>query len=119
MLTHWNFIEPIEEDESNYKTKSGIYIKPSPGVVKQRGIVKHPSKFLIEQGVKKGDKVIFDRVADYKIIVEGETYYRVQDRHIEAVDATEQDYDMVNTKTRKKADAMGRLAARANEQMNS
>ena len=29
MLNGFNLVEAIEEDESNYKTASGIYIKPS------------------------------------------------------------------------------------------
>jgi len=85
MLENWNLVEPIEEDESNYKTASGIYIKSSPDVVKQNGTMRCPSPKIEECGVNEGDRVIFTKVADYPIKIEGQTLYRMEDRDILAV----------------------------------
>lgn len=86
MLNKWSFAEPIEEDESNYKTESGIYTKSTVDNVLQKARMVYPSEEMKRCGVKKGDIVIYYRVGGYEMIVEGETYYRLEDRHIEIID---------------------------------
>jgi co-chaperonin GroES (HSP10) len=120
MLSKWNFVEPIEEAEENYKTESGIYLKPNAERIGQRAIACHLSKEIKEQGVKEGDRIIFHRVADYPILVEGKEYYRIEDRHIEAIDETGVDYDMGSGyDAQKKLNALSGLAAEANKRKDS
>lgn len=79
MLDGWNLIEPIEEAEENYKTESGIYTKSTVDIIRLTGVARWLSPKSRGYGVKSGDTVYFTRIADYEMIVEGKTYYRVRD----------------------------------------
>ena len=82
MFRDWVFIEPIEEPEENYKTKSGIFLKPKAETQHKYGIARHINEELRSWGVKEGDKLLFDDAAEYEINVEGKRYFRVQNKYI-------------------------------------
>ena len=83
MLNEWNFIEPIKEKESDIKIGS-FMIKNEAEDDTKKGIVKYASKKLRKVGVNIGDTIFFKKDCDKKIIVEGETLFRVNSRDIVA-----------------------------------
>lgn len=82
MINDWNFLKPIEAPEI---TENGIYIKPEKKYLTRYAIMEHPSEASLELGIKKGDKVYFQKGGDYLIKVEGEYYFRLNDKHLIAV----------------------------------
>ena len=73
MLNDWNFLEP---ESAEQKTESGIFLTPVEGDREDRAIVKHASKFLKSQGVKRGDTVYFRKDCDKPMDIEGEVLFR-------------------------------------------
>lgn len=80
MANGWNFALPVYEDESNYKTASGIILKPALEKEYLRCKIEHISEELAMQGVKEGDKAVFLPDRDYEMIVEGTVYYRIRSK---------------------------------------
>jgi len=84
MLQDYVFVEPIYEDDSQYVTSSGIYLKAEKEVMKEKGIVRHINKFSEDLGIKVGQKVIFQKSCNYEMEVEGKKYYRMRNENIVA-----------------------------------
>tara|TARA_R100000664_G_scaffold34245_1_gene55685 strand:- start:7255 stop:7833 length:579 start_codon:yes stop_codon:yes gene_type:complete len=78
MLGQWNFVKQKVEDESNYITKSGIYLKPEAEDEELYGYVEHMNDELKSWGVKKGDEVIFSKNSEYDMLIEGEKLLRMR-----------------------------------------
>ena len=78
MIEDWLLAEPIMEDESNFISPSGIYLKPSLGVVPNIATVRHVSKVCAEQGITPGDTIVYKKDANYDMKVEGTEYYRMK-----------------------------------------
>lgn len=81
MLDGWNFVEPLEK-----KKPSAIIIAPFQKKETLKGVLKHTNPSLIEKGAKEGDTIFFTRESDYEMIVEGETFYRMNNEDIIAVE---------------------------------
>lgn len=77
MLNDWNFVTPIEQNLS--RTDSGIYLELEAKNEVCVGLMQHPNK---DMGVYPGDRVLFKRGREYEIDVEGNTYYRINNRDI-------------------------------------
>ena len=78
MLHHWNFVKQKVEDESNYISDTGIYLKPEADDVELHGYIEYMNKDLKNLGVKKGDEVIFSENSEYEMIIEGEKMLRMR-----------------------------------------
>lgn len=66
--------------------KSSIIIDPTAGKksLQDRGVVFIPSDALIEEGVKKGDVVVFDKRTNIDFFLEGICYMWLKDRNVMA-----------------------------------
>ena len=73
MVGQWNFVKQKIEDESNYMTKSGIYLKPEAEDEELYGYVKYMNDEL-----RKGDDVIFSKNSEYDMEIEGEKLLRMR-----------------------------------------
>jgi co-chaperonin GroES (HSP10) len=78
MLHYWNFVEQKMEDEDDFKTKSGILIKPEMEEIQLHGYVRHLNKELKELGVKKGDEVVFSENSEYDMDIMGKKLMRMR-----------------------------------------
>jgi co-chaperonin GroES (HSP10) len=78
MLNDFVLVEPIEEDESNYKTASGIMTKARPDMIPNYGIVRHVPSHASKVNLKPGDKIFFTENSNYELNVEGKDYYCMQ-----------------------------------------
>lgn len=78
MLNDFVLVEPIEEDESNYKTSSGIMTKARPDMVPNYGIVRHVPKHASAYNLKPGDKIFFTDNSNYELNIEDKDYYCMQ-----------------------------------------
>ncbi len=78
MLHQWNFVKQKVEDESNYISDSGIYLKPEAEDVELHGYVEYMNDDLKKLGVKKGDDVVFSENSEYDMIIEGEKLLRMR-----------------------------------------
>tara|TARA_B100001175_G_scaffold84856_1_gene71196 strand:- start:4826 stop:5389 length:564 start_codon:yes stop_codon:yes gene_type:complete len=68
------FVEPVSvEDSYIYKP-----ISEEPLV----GLIKYPNKYLLSQGLNKGDKVSFQPHSEYEFNIDGEKLYRMYDHQI-------------------------------------
>ena len=85
MLGKWNLLEPIKEDESNFKTAGGLLLKPEIGNIERYGIIRYSNTELLDTGAKIGDKVTMRKNSEYEIEVEGKRYFRVHNDDILAV----------------------------------
>jgi len=65
MLHQWNFVKQKVEDESNYVSNSGIYLKPEAEDIELHGYVEYMNEDLKKLGVKKGDEVVFSENSEY------------------------------------------------------
>jgi co-chaperonin GroES (HSP10) len=81
----WNIMEPISEEESNYITKSGIYLKSKREVDTEKAKITHPSAYMRAQGVKEGSIVFFHKNADLPVKIEGKVRYPIRDKHLIAI----------------------------------
>jgi|SRR5210317_880679 co-chaperonin GroES (HSP10) len=80
MLSEWVFVQPVEEKVEEEVTPSGIIIDLK---VKERddreAVVFMPHQQLMNQGVKVGDVVGFDKDSDYKMKLDDESIvYRMR-----------------------------------------
>ncbi len=80
MLNEWNFVTPVETKAEEHGF--GIISKMHAGNELRVGVINHTSKSLRERGINSGDKVYFKRKREYKIDVEGDTYYRIETNDI-------------------------------------
>lgn len=80
MLNEWNFITPIPESIS--QSESGIILEFAQKNKLRIGKVNHLSKSLYKKGVNIGDTICFKQGREYEIIVEGNTYYRINSNDI-------------------------------------
>lgn len=78
MLHQWNFVKQKVEDESNYVSNSGIYLKPEAEDIELHGYVEYMNEDLKKLGVKKGDEVVFSENSEYDMIIEGEKLLRMR-----------------------------------------
>tara|TARA_R100001015_G_scaffold19178_2_gene15597 strand:+ start:538 stop:1116 length:579 start_codon:yes stop_codon:yes gene_type:complete len=78
MLHQWNFVKQKVEDESNYVSDSGIYLKPEAEDVELHGYVEYMNDDLKKLGVKRGDEVVFSENSEYDMIIEGEKLLRMR-----------------------------------------
>lgn len=78
MLHYWNLVEQKMEDEDDFKTKSGILIKPEMEEIELHGYVRHLNKELKELGVKKGDEVVFSENSEYDMDIMGKKLMRMR-----------------------------------------
>lgn len=76
MLNNWNFLTPVLADKEI--SESGIVLDFKQKNQIRVGVINHSCKSLDERGIKKGDKVFFKIHREYKINVEGTTYYRIE-----------------------------------------
>lgn len=70
-------VKPVEEKESELRTKSGIWMKSAAGKKALEGIVAcigENNGAPVEISV--GDHIIFDTDCEYEILVEGQKYYK-------------------------------------------
>lgn len=92
MLRRWNLLKPILKYEYNaegFAMSHGVILtNPDRDDIhlKDRGIMAFPSEESIDLGIEEGAKVIFKKGADYKIIVNGELYFRIEDKYIFAIE---------------------------------
>jgi len=68
------FVKPIPPTES--------YINKPFSEEPLMGIMKYPNEYLISQGVKAGDNVVFSPDSEYEFKVDGEKLYRIYDHQI-------------------------------------
>jgi chaperonin GroES len=74
MLNTWNFISSID---AHSEMVGDIVLDVKKKKQHRTGVVEHLSKSLYSMGLEKGDKVIFKKGREYRIIVEGNEYYRI------------------------------------------
>lgn len=80
MANEWNLLCPIEESEDEYRTSSGIYLKPVPGIQPLRGkLFSINDKAKQEYGVEVGDVIFFNSRIEVqnKVMVDKKVYYYV------------------------------------------
>ena len=82
MLHHWNFVEQKIESEEDIKSESGIFLKSEQEDIELHGHMAHLSDWMKEQGIKKGDEVIFSENSEYKMDIEGKTLMRMRNQDI-------------------------------------
>jgi len=82
MLQDFIFVEPVLEPEENYKTKSGLLLKPEPEKLEREGIVRHVNEFSEDCEVRVGDRVFFEKGCNYEMEVEGKKYYRMRNENV-------------------------------------
>ena len=68
------FVKPIPPTDS--------YINKPFSEEPLMGIMKYPNEYLISQGVKAGDNVVFSPDSEYEFKVDGEKLYRIYDHQI-------------------------------------
>lgn len=76
MLNNWNFLTPVLAEKEI--SESGIILDFKQKNQIRVGVINHSCKSLEERDIKKGDKVFFKIHREYKIQVEGTTYYRIE-----------------------------------------
>tara|TARA_A100001201_G_scaffold107179_1_gene91668 strand:- start:2402 stop:3028 length:627 start_codon:yes stop_codon:yes gene_type:complete len=82
MLHHWNFVKQKTETDDDIKTKSGIYLKSEKEDITLHGYIEHLSDWMKEQGIKKGDEVVFSENSEYNMKIEGKTLMRMRNADI-------------------------------------
>ena len=77
------FVKPIKEEQG---TGFQLSLKESSykGRVHQHGIMWYPNKSLKEQGVERGDKVLFSKYSEYEFKIDGELYYKMKTKDVMA-----------------------------------
>ncbi len=88
MLDYWILVSPIMEKEEDIIKEYGtlkLFTKAAPGEVNLMGKVEHVSNGGIEQGVNKGDIILFKKDSEYKMTIEGNDYYRMELANVVAV----------------------------------
>ena len=83
LLSDWVFLTPEEQPDEEV-TDSGIILELEKPEYNQYGYVLYDSPAVQQLGLKKGDKVMIMKNADYKMEVEGQEVYRTHIDHIYA-----------------------------------
>ena len=78
MLHHWNFVEQKKESEDDMKTDSGIFLKSEPEDITLHGYIKYMNDWMSEQGLKKGDEIVFSENSEYDMQIEGKKLLRMR-----------------------------------------
>lgn len=78
-------VEPAKELEKDYKTSSGIYLKPNREEIKAWGYIRALNKGTKEIGLKEGDYVHFLKGGEYRITIEGKEYFKMSNKHLLAI----------------------------------
>jgi co-chaperonin GroES (HSP10) len=88
MLNDWSFFEPLLEPEENMYSDvaPSLIIKSERERLPNRAVAKHLCKSLRDIGVKEGDIVVWTKDSDYEIVVEGETYFRIETVDVVAIE---------------------------------
>ncbi len=81
----WSLLEPAYEDDSQWKTASGLMLKAAPAKLKRHGIAFTCSPQLKEDGVQKGDMLNLRKNSEYEIEINGKLYYNVHDNDVLAI----------------------------------
>jgi len=88
MLDYWVLVSPIMEKEEDIIKEFGtlkLWTKTAPGEINLMGKVEHVSTAGIEQGINKGDTILFKKDSEYKMTIEGNDYYRMELANVVAV----------------------------------
>jgi co-chaperonin GroES (HSP10) len=78
MLYYWNLVEQKMEDENDFKTESGILLKPNMEEIELYGYIRHMNKEMKNMGVKEGDEVVFSKNSEYDMNIMGEKLMRMR-----------------------------------------
>jgi len=79
MIQDYILIDRAYEDESTCISPGGLWLKEKPDEMQQVGIVKHVNP---NSNLKPGDKVIYSRLSDYEMTIEGERYLKMRDKDV-------------------------------------
>jgi len=82
MLNDFVLVEPVRETEDEIKTESGLYFKTNTEVKRNIGILKYVNSNTKDIGAKVGDKVCFEKDADYEMDIEGEKLFRMKNSNL-------------------------------------
>jgi len=74
-LDGWALLSPVEEEEKEDGTIEVVSLKE---VLPTTGVVAFDSKEIKASGIKKGDVVGFKQNRDYRIVIDGQEYYRTR-----------------------------------------
>jgi co-chaperonin GroES (HSP10) len=74
----WCLVEPNMETWDEITTPSGIIMKPQPQAKYLEGVVRH----IADGGIKPGDKILYEKNADWTVKVEGVDYYSIEEMDI-------------------------------------
>jgi co-chaperonin GroES (HSP10) len=85
MQNFWCFVEQKKEEEENYKTDSGIFLKTTVDIEDLRGYLKYANQEILEYGAKIGDEVVFTENSEYNMNIEGKELLRMRNIDILAV----------------------------------
>lgn len=79
------FVQPIKKKE-----KEGFDLNPVEDTYKgnliHRAVMKYPNQELLDQGVNKGDLIVFSKNSEYEFDIDGELYYKMRTKDILAVE---------------------------------
>ncbi len=79
------FLTPIKESEENFKSKSGLWLKPEAANIPMEGKVEFSCKSAESQGIEIGHRVRYLKDSDYDLKVEGQMYYIMRAKRIIAL----------------------------------
>ena len=82
MLRDYILIEPMLEDESKFKTTSGIYITYQTPQELDMGVLAYVNEDTKKLGLDKGDVVCWEEHSDYAIYIDGAKYFRMRNRDL-------------------------------------
>jgi co-chaperonin GroES (HSP10) len=74
-LQNWVFIKPVEQ-EAEFKSNI-LHIYREKEDPNKEGEIAFDSEAVIDLGLKKGDRVFFQRDADYEMELDGNKYWRM------------------------------------------
>lgn len=83
LLSEWIFLKPAEQKDEEV-TDTGIILELKKPEYNQFGYVLYDSPAVRELGLKKGDKVMIMKNADYRMEIDGQEVYRTHMDHIYA-----------------------------------
>lgn len=78
------FVKPIkiEGQESSFIYIPDEFKEGHKGNERHVGILEYPNKQLIEEGYKKGDKIIFSKNSEYEFNIDGTIMYKMSSKDI-------------------------------------
>lgn len=78
MMHHWNFVEQKKESEEDMKTSSGIFLKSEAEDITLHGYLIYMNEWMKDQGMKKGDEIVFSEDSEYDMKIEGKKLMRMR-----------------------------------------